>query len=84
MAKDSDRFLAASIASNTRWAHESNRSAATSNARAAFMRRFEDEVDPDRVLSSGERSRRVENAKRAYFARLALKSARARSGGDAA
>ena len=47
----SDRYLAASVAANTRWAHEPDRSAATRPARAAFERRFLDEVDPGRVLA---------------------------------
>lgn len=50
----------------------------TEPARRAFMARFEDQVDPDRVLSPAERARRAEHAKRAYFTRLALKSAQAR------
>lgn len=57
----------------------------TAPARAAFLARFEDQVDPDRVLPEFERRRRAEHAKKAYFARLALKSAQARRrGGDAA
>ena len=52
-------------------------------ARDAFMGRFEDEVDPDRVLPEAERRRRVEHAKRLYFTRLAFKSAKVRrKGGD--
>ena len=79
----SDRFLSASIAANHRWAHEPDRAAATRPARDAFERRFEDEVDPDRKLSPSERGRRAANAKKAYFHRLALKSAQARrKGGD--
>lgn len=80
-----DRFLAASVAANSRWAHESDRTAATQPARDAFERRFLDEVDPDRVLDVVERNRRAANARTAYFHSLALKSARARrqSGGAA-
>jgi hypothetical protein len=37
-----------------------------------------DEVDPDRELPEAERFRRAEHAKKAYFTRLALKSAQAR------
>jgi hypothetical protein len=49
------------------------------------MARFEREVDPDGVLTLAERAKRAEHAKKAYFQRLALKSASARSrGGDAA
>lgn len=73
-----DRFMAASIAANTRWAHEPDRSAATSPARRAFERRFEDEVDPDRTLPPEERQLRVKAARQAYFMRLALRSAQAR------
>ncbi|GAA5517761.1 hypothetical protein Lsed01_00171 [Demequina sediminis] len=43
------------------------------------MRKFEDQVDPDRSLSPDERARRAEHARKAYFARLALKSAKARA-----
>lgn len=50
----------------------------TEPARRAFMARFEDEVDPDRILAPAERVRRAEHAKKAYFTRLALKSAQAR------
>jgi hypothetical protein len=82
----SERFLAASIAANSRWAHEPDRSAATSAGRRAFLSRFEREVDPDGRLTPEERFRRAEHAKKAYFARLALKSAQARRrrGGAAA
>ncbi len=51
----------------------------TANARAAFLARFEDEVDPDRELPEGERLRRAQAARKAYFAALAYKSAVARS-----
>jgi hypothetical protein len=53
----------------------------TKPARAAFLSRFEREVDPDLVLDSAERQRRAEYAKKAYFTKLALKSARARAKG---
>ncbi len=72
------RYMAAAVASNTRWAHEPDRTAATSPGRAAFMRRFEDDVDPERKLSSADRARRADSARRAYFMRLAIKSADSR------
>lgn len=50
----------------------------TRAARAAFLARFENEVDPFGVLSDSERQRRAEAAKKAYFHRLAAKSAAAR------
>jgi len=52
--------------------------ATTAAARAAALARFEREVDPTGSLAPAERSRRAEFARKAYFARLALKSARAR------
>ena len=53
--------------------------ATTAKARQAFLGRFEREVDPDGMLPAGERQRRAAYARRAYFARLALRSARARA-----
>jgi len=50
----------------------------TKPARAAFLSRFEREIDPDGVLSPEERTRRAEYARRDYFVRLALKSAASR------
>jgi len=74
----SSRRIHAQIAAHTRWSREEDRQAATGKARAAFIDRFEREVDPDGVLPPQERARRAESAKKAYFARLALRSAAAR------
>jgi hypothetical protein len=52
----------------------------TEPARRAFLSRFEQEVDPEGLLPEVERLRRAEHARKAYFARLALMSARARAG----
>jgi hypothetical protein len=54
----------------------------TKPARASFMARFEREVDPGGVLPEKERMRRAEQAKKAYFARLALLSAQKRATGQ--
>jgi hypothetical protein len=51
----------------------------TKNARAKFDERFDDEVDPDRKLPETERARRAAHARKAYFARLALASSKARA-----
>lgn len=51
----------------------------TAPARAAFLARFEAEVDPDGTLAAADRARRAEAARKLYFGRLAYKSARARS-----
>lgn len=51
----------------------------TKPARAKFLGRFVDEVDPQRMLPEGERLRRAEHAKKSYFTALARKSANARA-----
>jgi hypothetical protein len=72
------RRIAAQVAAHTRWAHTADRQAATAPARSAFIERFEREVDPNNELDPAERARRAESAKKAYFLRLAAKSAAAR------
>ena len=52
--------------------------AVTAKARAAFLASFERAADPEGVLPPEERHRRAEHLRRAYFARLALASAKAR------
>jgi hypothetical protein len=51
----------------------------TRPARRAFLARFETEVDPERVLPEQERQRRADCARKAYFARLALRSVETRA-----
>ena len=50
----------------------------TGPARRAFLSKFEQEVDPDSLLSESERHKRAECAKKAHFSRLGLKSAKKR------
>ncbi len=66
----SELVLLARLGAHSRWAKESDRTAATAPARAALEARFlaEAEGDPVRALS----------VRKAYYARLALASARAR------
>jgi len=71
------RSLRAQIAALQRWAHEDT-VAGTVSARAGFNARFDREVDPDNILEPGERSRRAERAKKAYFLSMALRSAQVR------
>ncbi len=73
------RTLRARIAAYESWGRTSDRSARTANARRAFEDKFLEEAGGD--------PRRAESLRRAYFARLALKSAQARrrrGGNDAA
>lgn len=74
----SERALRARIASYTSWANTPDPAARTAPAREAAMKRFEAQVDPDGTLPPEERARRATAARKAYFAALALKSARAR------
>ena len=74
----SSRALRARIAAHASWATTSDRQARTAPARAALLKRFEDEVDPDRVLPEAERLIRAEHARKAHYLRLSLKSAEAR------
>jgi hypothetical protein len=81
-----DRSLIARLAAHESWARTSDPSARTEPARRALLDRFEREVDPDGLLPAEERARRAGHARKAYFTRLALRSAQARrrSGGDEA
>jgi hypothetical protein len=64
--------------------------ATTAKARAAFLARFEQQADPEGLLTPAERERRAQQLRSAYFAQLALASAkacrarRAAAGGEAA
>lgn len=73
-----DRSLIARLAAHESWANTADPSARTAPARRAMLDRFERQVDPDGVLSPEERERRAGHARKAYFARLALRSAQAR------
>lgn len=66
----SEARLRASIAAHESWAQTPDRSARTAPARRALEQRFLDAADGD--------PKRAEHLRRAYFQRLALKSAQAR------
>ena len=81
MASDltpAERTLRARMASHASWANTEDVDARTKPGRDAFLSKFERDVDPDGVLPELERKRRAEHARKAYFARLALESAKAR------
>lgn len=67
---EAERRIVASIAAHESWAQTTNRSARTAPARAALDRKFLDEAGGD--------PRRAAHLRKAYFARLALKSAQSR------
>jgi hypothetical protein len=85
-----ERGLRARLAAYAMHAQHDSRDT-SAPGRAAFLARFEADVDPDGRLDPEERRRRAEHARSAYFARLALASVAARrarrasvTGGDSA
>ncbi len=73
----SERVLRARLSAYTMHAKYDPRET-TAAARAAFLDRFAQQVDPGGTLPQDERTRRAEAARKAYFTRLALKSAQVR------
>jgi hypothetical protein len=73
------RVLRARAAAHAQWANTPDRAAHTAPARAKFLSKFEAEVDPHGILDPAERARRAAHARKSYFAKLALKSSRARA-----
>jgi hypothetical protein len=78
-AERAKRVLRARMAAHELHARVTDPAKHTAPARAAFLSRFEREVDPEGVLDPQERATRAEHAKKAYFIRLALASSKARS-----
>lgn len=73
-----ERILRARMAAHASWAKTDNRTDRTSNARKAFLDRFEKQVDPDGKLDPASRALRAESARKSYYSNLALKSSIAR------
>ena len=69
------RSLKARAAAHTSWANTEDPSARTAPGRKAFLDRFEREFAH---LPEAERVRRAAHARKAYFSKLAAKSAQAR------
>jgi hypothetical protein len=67
---DAERSLQASVAAHTSWGLTENRSARTAPARQALDAKFLAEADGDAI--------RAESLRKAYYKRLALKSAQSR------
>jgi hypothetical protein len=72
-----ERALRARIAAHAMHGRHDARQT-TAKARAAFLAAFERQADPEGRLPAAERQRRAQQLRRAYFARLALASAKAR------
>jgi hypothetical protein len=73
----SERALRARLAAHAMHGRHDARQT-TAKARAAFLARFERLADPEERLPPAERQRRAQQLRSAYFARLALASAKAR------
>jgi len=82
-ASRAERSLRARLAAYALHAQRDPRET-TANGRAAFLARFDREVDPEGLLEPDERRRRAEQARRAYFARLSLAAIKARQAKRAA
>jgi hypothetical protein len=72
-----ERALRARIAAHAMHGRHDSRQT-TAKARAAFLATFERQADPEGRLPAAERERRAQQLRSAYFARLALASAKAR------
>jgi len=70
MPSASERHLVAQIAAHQSWANTEDRAARTARARAALDAKFLTEAGGDPV--------RAQHLRKAHFARMALRSARAR------
>lgn len=77
-ATPQQRSLAGSIAAQTRWLKETDRTAAAKRGMDGLLAKFEREVDPEGVLSSAERRARALAARKLHMTRLALASSKAR------
>jgi hypothetical protein len=73
----SERALRARLAAHVMHGRHDARQT-TAKARAAFLASFERQADPEGQLPAAERQRRAQQLRSAYFARLALASAKAR------
>jgi len=83
VARAKNNTTPADRSENARWAahamHARNDSReVTANARKKFLDKFERDVDPHLQLTPDERARRADHARKAYFGRLAMRSAQAR------
>lgn len=79
MLTPAEKSLIAQLGAHESWARTENRTARTANARKALENKF--------LAEAGGDPQRAESLRKAYYARLALKSAqarKARSAGGAA
>jgi hypothetical protein len=75
----SERSISGRIGAEISWSRTHDRSARTRPAREKFLKRFEDEVDPDGKLPPEERRVLADHAPRAYMLGLAQRAAASRA-----
>jgi hypothetical protein len=71
--------IQAQAAAHTSWAKTPDRTARTAAAREAILQKLEQQVDPDGVMSPGDRRKAAENARKAQLLWAAQKSADVRA-----
>lgn len=79
MSTPEQRSLAAQIAVHTSWANTKDRTSRTAPARQAFVDRFERQVDPNGEMDPIARAKAAENARKAFYLALSLKSKNVRA-----
>lgn len=72
------RRYRARLAAHASWANASDRKARTAAGTAAFLERFERQVDPEGALPAEVRQQMAVHARTTYMLRLAKRSAEAR------
>ncbi|GAA2311379.1 hypothetical protein SVIO_102960 [Streptomyces violaceusniger] len=72
------RRYRARLAAHASWANTSDRKARTAAGTAAFLERFERQVDPEGALPAEVRQQMAVHARTTYMLRLAKRSAEAR------
>lgn len=75
------RALRARAAAHASWARTKDRAARTAAGRAAALARIDASIPDDDQLSDRQRREMVAAARRAHFAKLALRSAKVRQRG---
>lgn len=78
MSTNTERTLQARIAAHESWSRTPDRAARTAKARDALLNKFDRLVDPDGLLTEEERAWRAQQARKAHYTRMALKSAQSR------
>lgn len=74
----SERAMSAKLASHVSWSQTPDRTARTEPGRQALLAKFEQQVDPDGAMTPEARRDAALSARKAHFARMALRSAQSR------